>query len=164
MGYATFKYLRCRFLRISSCPKTLNKDPQNKGAMMGCSNPHPHGQVWSMSDIPTIPGKELASLQRYALSDVERSNAPRGPQDRPCLLCEYAHHEVTGSHGERIVARNNHWVALVPWWATWPFEILSQFMHSLKKYSYFTSGLQQCCRIDDIYRHSRTSLRKNRLI
>ncbi|KAI5120360.1 hypothetical protein M0805_006883 [Coniferiporia weirii] len=97
---------------------------ENKGAMMGCSNPHPHGQVWSMSDIPSIPAKELASLQRYALSEVEISGAPRGPLNRPCLLCEYAHHEATNAGGVRVVAKNEDWVALVPWWATWPFELL----------------------------------------
>ncbi|KAH8110056.1 galactose-1-phosphate uridylyltransferase, partial [Phellopilus nigrolimitatus] len=97
---------------------------ENKGAMMGCSNPHPHGQVWSMSDIPSIPAKELASLRRYALSDVAVSSAPKGPLGRPCLLCEYAHFEASGADDKRVVAKNDDWVALVPWWATWPFEVL----------------------------------------
>ncbi|EJD08531.1 galactose-1-phosphate uridylyltransferase [Fomitiporia mediterranea MF3/22] len=108
---------------------------ENKGAMMGCSNPHPHNQVWSMSDIPTIPAKEFASLLRYAQKPQESSQAPRGPENRPCLLCEYAHLEVNDSNGERIVSKNEDWVALVPWWATWPFEVLMlpyrRHIHSL---------------------------------
>ncbi|KAL5531325.1 hypothetical protein ACEPAG_4202 [Sanghuangporus baumii] len=99
---------------------------ENKGAMMGCSNPHPHCQVWSMSDIPTIPGKELASFKRYASSgsDAPATDAPKAANNRPCLLCEYAHFEVNGASGERILTKNDSWVALVPWWATWPFELL----------------------------------------
>ncbi|KAG6865278.1 hypothetical protein C0991_003738 [Blastosporella zonata] len=53
---------------------------ENNGAMMGCSNPHPHGQVWSMSEIPTLPATELASLRRYAASEAPTSDAPRGPK------------------------------------------------------------------------------------
>lgn len=53
---------------------------QNKGAMMGCSNPHPHGQVWSLSAIPTIPATELANLEKYAQSAVAASEAPKGPK------------------------------------------------------------------------------------
>ncbi|PFH49881.1 hypothetical protein AMATHDRAFT_146600 [Amanita thiersii Skay4041] len=102
---------------------------ENKGAIMGCSNPHPHGQVWSLSTIPSISAKELESLREYSLSNVTESVAPRGPQGRPCLLCDYAHTESqnSGDHDSdqnRIVVQNEHWLALVPWWATWPFEIL----------------------------------------
>ncbi|KAI0062214.1 galactose-1-phosphate uridyl transferase [Artomyces pyxidatus] len=99
---------------------------ENKGAMMGCSNPHPHGQVWSLSEVPTIPATELANLARYAAAPTAApSDAPRGPKGCPCLLCEYVHFErsVPANEG-RIVVQNEHWVALVPWWATWPFEIL----------------------------------------
>ncbi|KAG6813111.1 hypothetical protein H0H92_013965 [Tricholoma furcatifolium] len=53
---------------------------ENKGAIMGCSNPHPHGQVWSLSEIPTLPATELASLRRYSTSEVSITTAPRGPQ------------------------------------------------------------------------------------
>lgn len=98
---------------------------ENKGAMMGCSNPHPHGQVWSLSVVPNLPATELFHLQQYASSQSTESNAPRGPMDRPCLLCEYAHHELGVEHDTgRVVVKNDHWVALVPWWAIWPFEIL----------------------------------------
>ncbi|KAF8163099.1 putative GAL7-UDP-glucose--hexose-1-phosphate uridylyltransferase [Crassisporium funariophilum] len=98
---------------------------ENKGSMMGCSNPHPHGQIWSLSEVPTIPAQELLSLKRYALSTDASADAPKGWQGRSCLLCEYAHAELKQPRDEgRIVVLNDHWVALVPWWATWPFEIL----------------------------------------
>ncbi|KAG5341981.1 hypothetical protein C0989_006130 [Termitomyces sp. Mn162] len=114
---------------------------ENKGAIMGCSNPHPHGQVWSLSEVPTLPGTELEFLRRYSISEAPTSNAPRGPKGmscftcsmsqlnldpgRPCLLCEYAYAEIAlPIEGGRVVVKNDYWVALVPWWATWPFEIL----------------------------------------
>ncbi|KAG6891158.1 hypothetical protein C0992_010146 [Termitomyces sp. T32_za158] len=112
---------------------------ENKGTIMGCSNPHPHGQVWSLSEIPTLPATELASLRQYAASDPPASDAPRGPDGpsslpvpslcstslgRPCLLCEYAHAELANT--ARVVVSNDHWLALVPWWATWPFEIMRE--------------------------------------
>lgn len=56
---------------------------------MGCSNPHPHGQVWSLSEVPTLPATELASLQRYRLSNVSTSDAPKGPQGT-CLLSKFS--------------------------------------------------------------------------
>lgn len=96
---------------------------------MGCSNPHPHGQVWSLSAVPTLPATEIASLTRYASSEVAPSGAPKGPNGCPCMLCEYAHFELTVPESEsRVVVKNEHWVALVPWWATWPFEILRVFI------------------------------------
>ncbi|KAF5386672.1 hypothetical protein D9615_001744 [Tricholomella constricta] len=82
-------------------------------------------EVWSLSEIPTLPSTELASLRRYSLFELPTPNAPRGPKGRSCLLCEYAHVEVgLPEHDSRVVVKNNHWAALVPWWATWPFEIL----------------------------------------
>jgi len=98
---------------------------ENKGSMMGCSNPHPHGQAWSLSVVPTLPAQELRSLKQYALTASTSSDAPRGPKGRPCLLCDYAQAELKepGDNG-RIVVINDHWMAVVPWWATWPFEIL----------------------------------------
>ena len=71
-------------------------------AIMGCSNPHPHGQVWSLSEVPTLPAKELASLARYASdpSSPSSPSAPRGPAGRPCLLCEYAHFEISVAENE----------------------------------------------------------------
>ncbi|KIJ34634.1 hypothetical protein M422DRAFT_126716, partial [Sphaerobolus stellatus SS14] len=98
---------------------------QNKGAMMGCSNPHPHGQIWSLSQVPHLPQTELASLLEYAKSDQPPSDAPKDSQGRPSLLLDYAHFEVSVPKDEgRVVVQNEDWVALVPWWAVWPFEIL----------------------------------------
>ncbi len=83
---------------------------ENKGEVMGCSNPHPHSQVWSQSQIPTEPAKELASQKDYF-----------GSNGHPLLL-DYLHEEQ--KRGERIVAANEHFTAVVPFWAVWPFEIL----------------------------------------
>lgn len=94
---------------------------------MGCSNPHPHGQVWSLSAIPSLPTAELANLKLYATTSVPPSTAPKGPSGRPCMLCEYAHFEVGVAQEEgRVVYKNDYWLAIVPWWAVWPFEILRQ--------------------------------------
>lgn len=82
---------------------------ENKGAMMGCSNPHPHGQIWASSHIPDEPAQEDA-MQRAYLDE----------QGRPMLL-DLAEREAGGP---RVVAQNEAWLAIVPWWATWPFETL----------------------------------------
>lgn len=83
---------------------------ENKGAVMGCSNPHPHGQIWSNYAVPQEPAKE----------DV-RQRAYFAEHGRPLLL-DYLDAEL--ADGTRIVVANEHWVALVPYWAVWPFEIL----------------------------------------
>jgi UDPglucose--hexose-1-phosphate uridylyltransferase len=83
---------------------------ENKGEVMGCSNPHPHSQIWATSQIPVEPGKELASQEDYLY------------ENSTCLLCDYLSAER--KNGERIVAANQHFTALVPFWAVWPFEIL----------------------------------------
>lgn len=89
---------------------------------MGCSNPHPHGQLWSLSAIPTLPAVELESLKQYSQKDIVTPSAPKAEGGKPCLLCDYAH--VESSSTERLVYKNEHWIAVVPWWATWPFEVL----------------------------------------
>ena len=83
---------------------------ENRGAMMGCSNRHPHGQIWSNYAIPNEVAKEAAA------QDAWRS--ARGS----CLLCEYARKEQAA--GERTVEENDCFLALVPFWAVWPFEIM----------------------------------------
>jgi len=98
---------------------------ENKGSMMGCSNPHPHGQVWSLSIVPDLPATEYARMKEYAKADQTESNAPRSETGRPNLLLEYANFELSIERSSgRVVASNDHWVAVVPWWAIWPFEIL----------------------------------------
>ena len=87
---------------------------ENRGAMMGASNPHPHGQIWSTSFVPDEPAAEtVAQREHLALSGC-------------CLLCEYlAAEQAAASAGEsRIIFENQAFIALVPWWATWPFEVL----------------------------------------
>ena len=83
---------------------------ENKGRMMGCSNPHPHGQIWATESIPNIPAKSLASQESYF--------AKHGTK----LLSDYLEWEL--KEGERIIAKNEHWVVLVPFWAVWPFETM----------------------------------------
>jgi UDPglucose--hexose-1-phosphate uridylyltransferase len=83
---------------------------ENKGELMGCSNPHPHCQVWATGHIPVFPARKLASQRAW----FER----RGRD----LVGEYLERELEA--GERIVCRNDHWVAFVPWWAVWPFEMM----------------------------------------
>src|SRR5215831_6550701 len=83
---------------------------ENRGAMMGASNPHPHCQVWATASIPEEPAKELRS-----------QNAYRKMHDR-CLLCDYIGLEQ--KQNVRMVCENETFVALVPFWAIWPFEIL----------------------------------------
>ena len=83
---------------------------ENKGAIMGCSNPHPHGQVWAQDTLPNEPTKE----DRQQRSHLDEHSVP--------LLVDYANLEV--SRQERIVVENEHWVAVVPYWVVWPFETL----------------------------------------
>lgn len=83
---------------------------ENKGEMMGCSNPHPHGQIWATESIPNIPAKSLASQESYFARYGTR------------LLSDYLERELRQE--ERIVAKNENWVVLVPFWAVWPFETI----------------------------------------
>jgi UDPglucose--hexose-1-phosphate uridylyltransferase len=83
---------------------------ENRGAMMGASNPHPHGQIWATEHVPNEPAAELVSQKEYL--------AEHG---RPLLL-DYLEMEL--KLRQRIVAENDSWVALVPFWAVWPFETL----------------------------------------
>jgi UDPglucose--hexose-1-phosphate uridylyltransferase len=77
---------------------------ENRGSMMGASNPHPHGQLWAQERVPNEPAKELAQQEAYD----------------GCLLCDYLAIEL--ADGERVVMSNERFVALVPFWAVWPFE------------------------------------------
>lgn len=83
---------------------------ENKGAIMGCSNPHPHGQIWSSSSIPVEPAKESKTQREY----FDRFGRT--------LLGDYLKAELEKK--ERLVAENEHFVALVPYWAVWPFEAM----------------------------------------
>ena len=83
---------------------------ENKGAVMGCSNPHPHGQIWATSHIPNIPASEEKHQREY----MEKKGS--------CMLCDYV--KIEAEENERIVCENEHFVVLVPYWATWPFETM----------------------------------------
>lgn len=83
---------------------------ENKGDVMGCSNPHPHGQVWAGDALPNEPAKEDRE-QRAHLAQRGRG-----------LLADYL--DLETREGERIVVDNEHWVAVVPYWAIWPYETL----------------------------------------
>ena len=86
---------------------------ENRGAMMGASNPHPHCQIWSTGFVPDEPAIETeAQLDHMARTDR-------------CLLCDYLQAERAFAADQgRIVFENEHFTALVPWWAVWPFEVL----------------------------------------
>lgn len=84
---------------------------ENKGQAMGCSNPHPHGQVWVTTGMPEEPGLELEQLKTY-----------HREQGGAHMLNDYA--SLESKKQERLVFENAGFVACCPWWATWPFEIM----------------------------------------
>ena len=98
--------------------RSLGADPdigyvqifENRGAMMGASNPHPHCQIWSSRNLPNEPAKEQGSLLAW--------RETRGT----CLLCEYT--ELEEAEGKRVVDANEHFLTVVPFWAVWPFETM----------------------------------------
>jgi UDPglucose--hexose-1-phosphate uridylyltransferase len=83
---------------------------ENRGTMMGISNLHPHCQIWANRSIPTEPQRECAAQTEY------QSRRQR------CLLCDYLQLELKS--GERLVCETEHFLAVVPFWAVWPFEVL----------------------------------------
>ncbi len=83
---------------------------ENKGEMMGASNPHPHCQIWATGHVPVVPARKTETQRRYFAAHARD------------LLGDYAGEEL--ARGERIVAANDHWAALVPFWAVWPFETM----------------------------------------
>ena len=83
---------------------------ENKGAMMGCSSPHPHGQIWASSSVPSLPATE--DRNQHAWMARHNNN----------MLLEIAQRESTD--GIRVVVETDFWIAIVPFWASWPFETL----------------------------------------
>nr|MBA3531201.1 galactose-1-phosphate uridylyltransferase [Ardenticatenales bacterium] len=79
---------------------------ENKGQVMGCSNPHPHGQLWGQQSLPNEVAKEETQQRAYFEE-----------HDRPLLL-DYV--ELEAAQRERVVVENEHWLAAVPYWAVWP--------------------------------------------
>ncbi|KAF2152095.1 galactose-1-phosphate uridylyltransferase [Myriangium duriaei CBS 260.36] len=84
---------------------------ENKGAAMGCSNPHPHGQIWTTTGMPEEPATELENLRKY-----------RRQQGGSHLLVDYA--KLESDKKERVVFENDSFIVLCPWWAVWPFEVM----------------------------------------
>ena len=82
---------------------------ENRGEAMGSSNPHPHGQIWATDIVPDLPAREDVNQRGYL--------AHRGR----ALLADVADREA---NGPRVVRPSDHWVVIVPFWATWPFETL----------------------------------------
>ena len=83
---------------------------ENRGAMMGASNPHPHGQIWASRSVPNEVVAEVGGQQAYLV------------EKKAVLLCAYA--EMEERLGERVVAANGSFLAVVPFWAVWPFEVM----------------------------------------
>ncbi len=83
---------------------------ENKGAVMGCSNPHPHGQIWSQSSIPTEIQKKSKHFKEY------------WEKNKRSLLTDYLNQEL--ELDERILVKNEHFVVLIPYWAVWPYEAM----------------------------------------
>ncbi|WP_417368141.1 UDP-glucose--hexose-1-phosphate uridylyltransferase [Flavobacterium beibuense] len=98
--------------------QALGSDPEinyvqifeNKGEIMGCSNPHPHGQIWASQKLPVEPSKKQHSQQEY----FEKHGST--------LLSDYLQKEL--QKDERVIFENNHFAAVVPFWATWPYEAM----------------------------------------
>jgi len=84
---------------------------ENKGAIMGCSNPHPHCQIWATKSLTNEVAKEIESQKSYYES-----------HNNSCLLCDYLQLEI--KKDERTVLENEHFVVMIPYWAYWPFELL----------------------------------------
>lgn len=102
---------RTEFTNISADPSIRYIQIfENKGEIMGCSNPHPHGQIWSQNTLPLEVAKETTQQKQY----FEKHGRS--------LLLDYVNLEL--NEKERIVLENEHFVALVPFWAVWPYETM----------------------------------------
>jgi UDPglucose--hexose-1-phosphate uridylyltransferase len=97
---------------------------ENRGEMMGASNPHPHGQIWATEHIPNEPLAELNSQRAYFAEHAEP------------LLAAYLRMEMDAR--ERVVLENECWVALVPFWAVWPFETMLLPQRAIQGFADFT--------------------------
>lgn len=83
----------------------------NNGSIVGASNPHPHGQIWITSSMPDEPRRELVEMKNY--------------REKNCgshLLSDYVQLEIDKE--ERVVWQNGSFLAVCPWWAVWPYEVL----------------------------------------
>ncbi|KAJ3227403.1 hypothetical protein HK099_002154 [Clydaea vesicula] len=97
---------------------------ENKGSTMGCSNPHPHGQIWATEHVPEEPGKEIKNMKKYQILNSS------------CLLCDYCEIEIDVK--SRIVCENDTFICFVPFWAVWPYETMILPKIHLSKLTLFT--------------------------
>ncbi len=98
---------------------------ENRGAMMGASNPHPHCQIWATASIPGEPAKEMAAQRAYL--NIHNK----------CLLCDYI--SLEERQQVRMIWANEGFVAVVPFWAVWPFELLVCSRRHMGSMSEFTA-------------------------
>ncbi len=101
---------------------------ENKGAINGCSNPHPHGQIWASRGIPTLPAREDLQQREYF------------QQHQQPLLQSYLTLELQDR--QRLVDENQDWAVVVPYWASWPFETLVLPKMSVQRLEQLTSAQQ----------------------
>lgn len=101
---------------------------ENKGEMMGCSNPHPHCQVWATQHVPTLPLQEDRQQRRHFQGT------------RSSLLLDYLGRELACR--ERLVDQNEDWVVLVPFWAVWPFETMLIPRHPIQSLTQLDADCQ----------------------
>ena len=99
---------------------------ENKGQAMGASNPHPHGQIWALDTLPALPAAE----DHHQRAWLDHHGEP--------LLVQYA--ALERERRERVVAETEHWVAVVPWWAVWPFELLLMPTRHVKRFPELTAA------------------------
>jgi UDPglucose--hexose-1-phosphate uridylyltransferase len=100
-----------QFAELASLPEISHVQIfENRGEMMGASNPHPHCQIWATASVPEQPSREHDSQRKHLTTH------------KTCLLCDYVALEQT--QATRIVCANEGFVAMVPFWAVWPFEVL----------------------------------------
>ncbi|HXU15926.1 MAG TPA: UDP-glucose--hexose-1-phosphate uridylyltransferase [Terriglobales bacterium] len=99
---------------------------ENRGEMMGASNPHPHCQIWATATVPQAPARELLAQRNYR------------DKNHSCLLCEYM--ELEEKQNRRIVCSNPGFIALVPFWAVWPFEVLVSSRRHLASFPELKDG------------------------
>jgi UDPglucose--hexose-1-phosphate uridylyltransferase len=116
-----------QFLELSALPGIAHVQIfENRGALMGASNPHPHCQVWATHSLPEAPARELVMQKNYR------------QEHGSCLLCDYL--ALESEQKLRIVCQNEGFTALVPFWAIWPFEILLVSRRHLASLTDFTSS------------------------
>lgn len=107
---------------------------ENKGAVMGSSNMHPHGQIWASTVLPTLVAKEDTNQEQYF------------KQHNESMLCTYAQKELEKK--ERVVYENEQWVVVIPYWATWPFETIvlpkfpAQRLLDIKQEEYLSDAIK----------------------